>query len=70
MQSHAEAVSEVLDYIAPRIRADVDAEALAIEIVNHDQDTAGGGHGEVTGYYTLNGNPLVVSFEPAEIDQD
>jgi len=70
MQSHAEAVKEVLDYIAPRIKPGVNAEWLATKIVNDDQDIGGGGHGEVSQYDTLSGNPLVVSFEPAEIDHD
>lgn len=66
MQTRAEAIKEVTDYITRYVRDGVNVDMLATEIV--DADDGQDGHGEVSGYYTKTGRPLVVSFEPSELD--
>lgn len=64
MTTRQDAVKEVSTYISHYVRDDVNIELLASEIVTSDTNNENSGHGEVSGYYTINGTPLVVSFDP------
>ena len=63
MKTRQDAIAEVTAYISDKLRAGVNADLLASEIVDDDD---GSGHGEVRGHYAASGNPIVVSFDPVE----